>query len=174
MLKFTAGVTKGNIEAGYVFNDPFRLGKVDPNYTSSRVVTNYTITTDNADTTKKFVFNWKPVIEGTVVFNVTKAGGTAEQYVVATVDGEQKLVKVPEGGKIVRRTVMVQPTDASTFGDVRLEGVESRVETVVFNTDGTTPADATSDTVVLTGDEQYVEFQTAFSDGDKVEFAYTY
>lgn len=167
-------MTKGNIEAGYTFNDPFRLGKVDPNYTSSRVVTNYTITSENAEDTKKFVFDWKPVIEGTVAFTVTKADGTVKQFVVADANGTQTLVEVPEGGKIVRRTVMVQPTDASTFGDTRLEGVESRVETVVYQADGTTVVTESKGTVTLTGDEQSVEFTDAFEDGDKVEFAYTY
>lgn len=69
---------------------------------------------------------------------------------------------------------MVQPTDASTFGDTRLEGVESRVETVVYQADGTTVVTESKGTVTLTGDEQSVEFTDAFEDGDKVEFAYTY
>lgn len=37
-VQYTAGTTKGETAQGDVFNDPFRLGKVDSNYTSERVV----------------------------------------------------------------------------------------------------------------------------------------
>lgn len=37
-VKFCAGVDKGDIAEGDVFNDAFRLGKVDEKYTSARVV----------------------------------------------------------------------------------------------------------------------------------------
>ena len=171
MLKFTAGVSKGNIEAGYTFNDPFKLGKVDPNYTSSRVVTNYTIGS-TPDNQKVFKMDWKPVIEGTVSITVNKKAGGTDQYVVVDVAGAPTLVKVPEGGKVTRRTVMVQPVaDASSMGDLRLEGAESKVETVVYTAEGT--ADTTS-----AGTVDYsagtITFTAAFAEGDTVEVAYTY
>ena len=37
-VQYTTGTKKGETEAGTVLNDPFRLGKVDTNYTSDRVV----------------------------------------------------------------------------------------------------------------------------------------
>lgn len=135
MLKFQAGVSKGNVEAGYTFNDPFHLGKVDPNYTSSRVVKNYKAT--SADTTS-FTMQWKPVIEGTITVKVT-AEGVTKTYVdtAGTEAGKGSLTEVEEGDSITRRTVMVQPVaDAASLHDVRLEGVDSKVETVVLKANG--------------------------------------
>lgn len=37
-IQYEAGVDKGETAQGDVLNDPFRLGKVDPNYTNERVV----------------------------------------------------------------------------------------------------------------------------------------
>lgn len=37
-IQYTAGTNKGQTKQGDIFNDPFRLGKVDPAYTSSLVV----------------------------------------------------------------------------------------------------------------------------------------
>lgn len=56
-IKYTAGSTKGATMQGDVFNDPFRLGKVDPQYTSSRVTDTYT---EEAATTN-FTMAWKPL-----------------------------------------------------------------------------------------------------------------
>ena len=64
MIKYVAGSNKGNTQQGDVFNDPFRLGKVDPQYTSSRVTKDYNITTAGGETA--FTMDWKPVIPGTV------------------------------------------------------------------------------------------------------------
>ena len=41
-LNYTAGSNKGATKQGDVFNNPFRLGDVDPDYTSNRVVENVT------------------------------------------------------------------------------------------------------------------------------------
>ena len=71
-LRFVAGSTKGNTQQGTVFNDPFRLGKVDPQYTSSRVTKDYNLTAETA--TNKFEMNWKPVVPGTIT--VTTEGMT--------------------------------------------------------------------------------------------------
>lgn len=119
-VKYVAGSNKGNIEQGYVFNDPFRLGKVDPQYTSSRVTKDYNL----AESTTAFTADWKPVIAGTVTIT---AGDVS--YVD---DGKGTLIAVQPGYSVSRRTVMVQPT-----GDGNLEGAESRVEVVVFDADGT-------------------------------------
>lgn len=125
-IKYTAGSTKGNTNQGDVFNDPFRLGKVDPQYTSSRVTKDYTLT----DSTTSFTMDWKPVIKGTI----TIVNGSV-QYVD---DGEGKIIQIPAGGSVARRTVMVQPVDnVASMGDVRLEGVQPTVQTVVYDADGT-------------------------------------
>lgn len=49
-VEYSAGLTKGETKQDDVFNNPFRLGKVDANYTSSRVVE--TVTSFTSGTTK--------------------------------------------------------------------------------------------------------------------------
>lgn len=61
-LKFTAGSNKGNTKQGDVFNDPFRLGKVDADYTSERVVETFA-----GDGTKTaFKVMWGPIVTDSV------------------------------------------------------------------------------------------------------------
>ena len=57
-VKYTAGSNKGETKQGDVFNDPFRLGKVDVNYTSAKVVE--TIAEGQTE------LAWGPVVEGSV------------------------------------------------------------------------------------------------------------
>lgn len=148
-IKYTAGSTKGNTVQGDVFNDPFRLGKVDPQYTSSRVTKDYNLT----KSTDSFTMDWKPVVAGTVSVVV----GTTT-YVD---DGEGNLIAVPEGGSVARKTEMVQPVaQVSDMADLRLEGVVPVVKTIVYNADGTpktTPdgeVDYAAGTIKVTGGVQ--------------------
>lgn len=148
-IKYTAGSTKGNTVQGDVFNDPFRLGKVDPQYTSSRVTKDYNLT----EKTDSFTMDWKPVVAGTVSVVV----GTTT-YVD---DGEGHLISVPEGGSVARKTEMVQPVaQVSDMADLRLEGVIPVVKTIVYNADGTpktTPdgeVDYAAGTIKVTGGVQ--------------------
>lgn len=60
-VQYTVGTNKGDSKIGEVLNDPFRLGKVDVNYTSDRVVE-----TVKVDAQGKALLAWYPVIEGTV------------------------------------------------------------------------------------------------------------
>lgn len=55
-LQYTAGSTKGSTTNGDVFNNPFRLGNVDSNYTSQKVVE--PVTSFVSGTTK---IAWTPV-----------------------------------------------------------------------------------------------------------------
>lgn len=57
-VQYVAGTTKGDVNNGDVFNDPFKLGKVDPNYTSDKVVE--TVPTGKTEIT----LAWTPVVEG--------------------------------------------------------------------------------------------------------------
>lgn len=140
-IKYTAGSNKGNTVQGDVFNDPFRLGKVDPQYTSSRVTKDYNVVADGTTTEELFgtddgtvQMNWKPVIRGTISVVSTANGGTVTTYVD---NGNGGLVAVPAGGSVSRRTVMVQPVeDAANMGDLRLEGVDSYVETIIYDSTG--------------------------------------
>lgn len=54
-VKYTAGSNKGATTQGTVFNDPFRLGNVDVNYTSAKVVETATGT--------EFTPAWGPVVK---------------------------------------------------------------------------------------------------------------
>lgn len=77
-VKFCAGVDKGDIAEGDVFNDAFRLGKVDEKYTSDRVVE-----TVDAKVTE-FIPAWNPVVDNKVTF--IKATGEEEEKTL--VDGK--------------------------------------------------------------------------------------
>ena len=55
-VKYTAGSNKGQTKQGDVFNDPFRLGKVDVNYTSQAVVENIDVAATS------FAPAWTPVV----------------------------------------------------------------------------------------------------------------
>lgn len=56
-VQYTAGSNKGETTQGEVFNDPFRLGKVDVNYTSERVVE-----TVKVDAQGKATLAWFPIV----------------------------------------------------------------------------------------------------------------
>lgn len=74
-IKYTAGSNKGQTKQGDVFNDPFRLGKVDVNYTGDRVVE----TVAQAGAQGSFAPAWTPVLKafdnGTKELLVTPAAG---------------------------------------------------------------------------------------------------
>lgn len=94
-VKFCAGVTKGDIEEGDVFNDAFRLGKVDEKYTSERVVE--TVGTGATEVT----LAWTPVVknafgEGKDVKVMKAAGG--EEF--KTVDESGKVTGLAEGDRV--------------------------------------------------------------------------
>ena len=76
-IKYTAGSNKGQTKQGDVFNDPFRLGKVDVNYTSQAVVESIP-----ADATT-FTPAWTPVVNGKVT--AIAADGTETELTL--VDG---------------------------------------------------------------------------------------
>lgn len=76
-VQYTAGTTKGQTTQGEVFNDPFKLGKVDVDYTAARVVESFTGA--NAAVTAA----WFPVYDGPAteakprIVSITTSGGTA-------------------------------------------------------------------------------------------------
>lgn len=160
LIKYVAGSNKGNTQQGDVFNDPFRLGKVDPQYTSSRVTKDYNIATGTPE--QNFTMDWKPVIPGTISI---VAGATT--YVD---DGKGMLIAVEAGSSVARRPVMVQPVDdATAMGDLRLEGVQPTVEVVVTDSTGA-PVEASAGTV------DYAAGTITFTNGleGAVQVAYSY
>lgn len=56
-VQYTAGSNKGNTKQGDVLNDPFRLGKVDKDYTSDTVVESFV----GDGTTTAFKVMWGPI-----------------------------------------------------------------------------------------------------------------
>ena len=76
-MQYTAGSNKGQTAKGTVFNDPFKLGDVDVNYTAARVVESFTGA--NADVTA----SWFPVYGGPAteakarITSIVTSGGVA-------------------------------------------------------------------------------------------------
>lgn len=106
-IQYTAGSNKGETKQGDVFNDPFRLGKVDPNYTSERVVETTKSIEDDADYIVQLA--WAPVMvtaegklaNGGKIVNV-EDGQELTNY-VATKDGRIKFNSViTEAGKEIK------------------------------------------------------------------------
>lgn len=113
-VKYTAGSNKGNTVQGDVFNDPFRLGKVDPNYTASTVVKDYAVATGTTFQNERL--DWTPVVPGTVVVT----SGTDKYYD----DGKGNLIKNPTS---VTRMPIVNQTNASGH----LEGTPGRASVII-------------------------------------------
>lgn len=96
-VKYTSGSNKGDVKRGDVFNDPFRLGKVDQNFTSSAVVETVEVTGSEGE---EVTLAWTPVVAdafgaGKTVKFIPAAGGAAS--FLAVTDGK---VTVPADGKI--------------------------------------------------------------------------
>lgn len=94
-VKYTIGSNKGESKQGDVINEPFKLGNVDKNFTSSAVVEEFT----GDGTAVKFTVAWTPVLELGKVFvdGVEVTGATVNK---AT--GEVTLATAPDNGKKVR------------------------------------------------------------------------
>ena len=71
-INYEAGSTKGDIKTGEVFNNPFKLGDVDPNYTSNAVV-------ETAVAGAAYVPAWNPVCKG-VFRTIERDSGVVEEY----------------------------------------------------------------------------------------------
>lgn len=110
-VKYTASVTKGATVQGDVFNDPFRLGKVDPTYTSERVVE----TAGKPDDEGFVELAWTPVRKAEA-FNGT-------DWVECTVvDG--KKINVAEGTKV--RYIY----DNEVVPQDKIPGIEAHMESM--------------------------------------------
>ena len=59
-LKYTTGTAKGDVPSGHELNSPFRLGDAVPNYTSARLVEEFTL----SDGTGVVTASWFPVYSG--------------------------------------------------------------------------------------------------------------
>ncbi len=96
-LEYTAGTNKGETEQKDIFNTSFGLGKVDPNYTSSAVVEEFTATASQT----AFELTWTPVVsvakvlkngtELTLTTDYTVADGKVTLGAGATADDKIKV-----------------------------------------------------------------------------------
>ena len=64
-IEYVAGATKGATTQGDLFNSPFKLGNVDPAYTSDRVVE------AAASGTGAQALAWTPIVHGAIRYNNT-------------------------------------------------------------------------------------------------------
>ena len=95
-VKYTAGSNKGDTKQGAVFNEPFKLGAVDTNYTSSAVVESVEVASSEG---LEVTLAWTPVVAdafgaGKTVKHIATNGAVTFLPVVA---GK---VTVPSTGKI--------------------------------------------------------------------------
>ena len=81
-VQYTAGSNKGETQQGDVFNDPFRLGKVDVNYTSPKVVEAKAAVA--AGGVVAGTLNWVAVVKGSAEFvigtDTYRDGGDGKIY----------------------------------------------------------------------------------------------
>lgn len=91
-VKYTAGSNKGQTRQGDVLNDPFKLGKVDTNYTSDRIV-------ETVGAEGKITLSWTPVVKG--AFTVVE-GETEVKYDVkiTAADSTVTYANVAEDGSV--------------------------------------------------------------------------
>ena len=96
-VQYTAGSTKGNTVKGEVLNDPFRLGKVDAEYTSDRVVE--TLAED-------LKLSWTPVaqivkVDGVALTEDEKAAiVVAEDGTITAAEGKTLPSQIKKGAKV--------------------------------------------------------------------------
>lgn len=97
-IQYTAGSNKGETRQGDVLNDPFRLGKVDKDYTSERVVETFV----GDASTKVFKVMWGPIVTDSVkvMVNGTEKVVTTD-YTVAE-DGTITFTTAPAASDQIR------------------------------------------------------------------------
>jgi hypothetical protein len=92
-IQYTAGTNKGQTAQGTVFNDPFKLGDVDVNYTSAKVVESFT-GADSAVTAAWFPVYTGPATEANPrIVSITTSAGVAVEV------AEDASVTVAKDGK---------------------------------------------------------------------------
>ena len=87
-IKFVAVTDKGDIAEGDVFNDAFRLGRVDEKYTSERVV-------ETVGTEGKIKLSWTPVVKGAF-----ENEGTKYDVKITATNGDVSYANVDENGEV--------------------------------------------------------------------------
>ena len=102
-VEYTAGSNKGETAQGDVFNSPFGLGKVDPNYTADRVVE--TTKAVQADSKVVAQLAWTPVMvddAGKLVQGKILKGVTEVKEYKATKDGKIEFTSGVSAGNEIK------------------------------------------------------------------------
>lgn len=86
-VQYTSGTNKGMTKQGDIFNDPFRLGKVDVNFTGSAIVEEVKLASGEAS--KEITLAWTPVVEN--------AFGEGKTVKFISEDDEPSFLPVNEG-----------------------------------------------------------------------------
>jgi len=92
-IKYTAASNKGDTKQGDVLNDPFRLGKVDTNYTSERVVE--TVPAE----AQSIKLSWTPVVKEAFT-NVVEGVETKYDVKITAADGTVTFANVAADGTV--------------------------------------------------------------------------
>lgn len=90
-VQYTAGSNKGNTKQGDVLNDPFRLGKVDKDYTSDTVVESFV----GDGTTTAFKVMWGPIVTTSVKVLVNGAEKAVDTDYTVAEDGTVTFTTAP-------------------------------------------------------------------------------
>lgn len=97
-IQYTAGSNKGETRQGDVLNDPFRLGKVDKDYTSERVVESFV----GDGTTKAFKVMWGPIVTDSVKVMVNGAEKEVTTDYTVAEDGTVTFTTAPAADDQIR------------------------------------------------------------------------
>ena len=92
-IQYTAGTNKGETRQGDVFNDPFKLGNVDVNYTAAKVVDSFT------GANNPVVAAWSPVYDGPDVASKPRIVSITTSAGVAVDVADDATVTVGTDGK---------------------------------------------------------------------------
>ena len=99
-MQYTAGSNKGETHQGDVFNNPFKLGDVDVNYTAAKIVESFT------GANNPVTASWFPVYDGAAteakarITSIVTSGGTAVAVAddaSVTVGGDGKTLTLSNG-----------------------------------------------------------------------------
>ena len=97
-IQYTAGSNKGETRQGDVLNDPFRLGKVDKDYTSERVVETFV----GDASTKVFKVMWGPIVTDSVKVLVNGAEKEVTTDYTVAKDGTITFTTAPAADDQIR------------------------------------------------------------------------
>lgn len=111
-VNYTAGTNKGQTRQGDLFNNPFKLGDVDVNYTAARVVESFTGANSNVTASWFPVYDGADVASKARITSITTSGGTSVAVAddaSVTVGADGKTLTISNGtGTAINATDVVK------------------------------------------------------------------